>query len=441
MSAAIPAFPDGPSAYVLIEKLYAVLAFMVVSGAFAPLLFGYSDVSGADHSDSLGIQIIQIAVFFAAAALLVRMSVASGVRPPTCSSLLLLIAFAVASVCWSIEPGLTMKRVSLLLGTTLVGIYFGTRFTLHGFLKISFVALSIMTAASLVVGLLVPQYGIQPGDDLWAGLRGVFDHKNTLGQIAVLSTLTGLYFAALNTEHNKTWAWIGVGAALMSIVCLVLTFSASSYAEAVLALTIPPVLGILQRAGNLKIPLILCFACLTVLGALELLTNLAALSEVLGRDPTLTGRTDLWRFGIYLIERKPLFGYGYAVAWEKLGWYFKVVHIHNGFLQVALDLGLIGLGLCVAFLVRVAWRCFSLVVRSRGFVRTWAASVFLSVLLGNVTEVSLLHGHTIQWSLLVFVASWTSIEVRALERERRNQCAPADQAPIAAFRQDGTSSS
>ena len=136
---------------------------------------------------------------------------------------------------------------------------------------------------------------------------------------------------------------------------------------------------------------------------------------------------------IYLIEREPWCGYGYSVAWEKLGWYFKANHVHNGFLQVALDLGLIGLGLCVAFLVRVAWRCFSLLVRSEGFVATWPAAVFSLVLLGNVTEVNLLDGHTIQWCLLVFVALWTSIEVSARERECSNYYAHADRAPIADF--------
>jgi exopolysaccharide production protein ExoQ len=359
---------------------------------------------------------IKMGVFVAAAGLMFHIKLASRVASPICLSLVLLIAFAVSSVYWSVDPWLTLKRLIPLLGTTLVGVYFGARFTLHGFLKSAFVALFIMTAASLVVGSLLPEYGIR-GTGLWAGFRGVFIHKNILGPIAVLSTMTSIYWTALNIERNRKWVWIGVGAVSMSVLCLVLTLSVSSYINALLALAILLSLRILQRAGRLRMPLMLCFACLTVLGVMESVANLAAISEVFGRDATLTGRTDIWRFAIHLIEREPLFGYGYAVAWDKLGWYFDVVHVHNGFLAVALDLGMIGLGLCVAFLVQVGWRCFSLLVRSEGFVSTWPAALFSLVLLGNVTEVNLLDGGKIQWCLLVFVASWTSIEVRGREHK------------------------
>ena len=163
MSTAIPTFPDGRGAYVLIEKLYAVLAFMVVSGAFVHLLFGYADGRQQWLSDPLGIQITQGAVFLVATGLLFRMTVLYRGIPPVPLPLLLPIVFAVASVYWSIEPGLTLIRVSLLLGTTLVGIYFGARFTVHGFLKISFVAALDHDSRKPSHGLAGSQYGIQPG--------------------------------------------------------------------------------------------------------------------------------------------------------------------------------------------------------------------------------------------------------------------------------------
>jgi O-antigen ligase len=437
MSAAIQVSNDGRRAYLSMEKLYAVLALMVVPGAFMPLLFGYRDIKPVDP---VGVQIIKMGVFVAAAGLLFRIKVAAGVASPICLSLVLLIAFAVSSVYWSVDPWLTSKRLIPLLGTTLVGVYFGARFTLHGFLKSAFVALSIMTAASLVVGSLLPEYGIR-GTGLWAGFRGVFTHKNTLGPIAALSMMTSIYWTALNIGLNRKWVWIGVGAASMSVLCLILTLSVSSYINALLAIAILLSLRIIQRAGRLRMSLMLCFACLTVLGVMVSLANLAAISEFFGRDATLTGRTDIWRFAIHLMEREPLFGYGYAVAWDKLGWYFDAVHVHNGFLQVALDLGIIGLGLCVAFLVQVGWRCFSLLVRSEGFVSTWPAALFSLILLGNVTEVNLLDGGKIQWCLLVFVASWASVEVRGRERKiGKMLLRGAGRAPIAAFRQGRTSS-
>jgi O-antigen ligase len=61
---------------------------------------------------------------------------------------------------------------------------------------------------------------------------------------------------------------------------------------------------------------------------------------------TLTGRTLIWSTAITAIKRKPLFGYGYLGTYysfsNESGLVEGAVHLHNGFLEVAYNNGLVG---------------------------------------------------------------------------------------------------
>jgi len=81
-----------------------------------------------------------------------------------------------------------------------------------------------------------------------------------------------------------------------------------------------------------------------------------SLVESLGKDPTLTGRTDIWRLVISLVAN-PFVGAGYESFW--LGsrlqhvWdvYEGIQEAHNGYLEVFLNLGSVGIALLVALIV------------------------------------------------------------------------------------------
>ena len=81
--------------------------------------------------------------------------------------------------------------------------------------------------------------------------------------------------------------------------------------------------------------------------------------EAAGRDATFTGRTGLWET---LLQEpiNPLIGVGYASFWlgERLERFWAMyptsppIEAHNGYLEVYLNLGLIG----VCLLAGVLWR-------------------------------------------------------------------------------------
>jgi exopolysaccharide production protein ExoQ len=77
----------------------------------------------------------------------------------------------------------------------------------------------------------------------------------------------------------------------------------------------------------------------------------------LGRDATLTDRTEVWKDVLELME-DPVLGTGFESFWlgerrEKMWakWHWQPNQAHNGYIETYLNLGLVGLGLLLALIV------------------------------------------------------------------------------------------
>src|SRR5262249_24977342 len=89
--------------------------------------------------------------------------------------------------------------------------------------------------------------------------------------------------------------------------------------------------------------------------------NLNRLSYILFGDPTFTGRTVIWDFVAYEIQRKWLLGWGYQSFWlvgldgpsilDAPGWVKNMPNAHNGYNDTMLELGYVGYALLVVFLI------------------------------------------------------------------------------------------
>lgn len=107
---------------------------------------------------------------------------------------------------------------------------------------------------------------------------------------------------------------------------------------------------LVQRGGTSRIFGIVGLIIL-VPATLILALDMDSLMQALGKDPTLTGRTDIWAYVVIDIYQRPLLGWGYAAFWslnnpaalqisESLKWI--VPEAHNGILEILLSAGLIG---------------------------------------------------------------------------------------------------
>src|SRR5262249_28088774 len=95
--------------------------------------------------------------------------------------------------------------------------------------------------------------------------------------------------------------------------------------------------------------------CLYLIAAVGFDIN-GDLARTLGRDPTLTDRTFIWKI-VLGMHTNPLVGTGYESFWlgPRLKWIWNnfstINEAHNGYLEIYLSLGLIGLTLLVGLLL------------------------------------------------------------------------------------------
>src|SRR5262249_20224707 len=113
------------------------------------------------------------------------------------------------------------------------------------------------------------------------------------------------------------------------------------------------------------------------------------LAKAVGRDPTLTGRTEIWTI-VLGMHTDPLVGTGYESFW--LGPRLKLLgginEAHNGYIEVYLHLGLIGLFLMVGFLI-ASYRIFCRKVRSFSNLGLLSLTLWSVLLFYNATESAL----------------------------------------------------
>src|ERR1041384_1226760 len=163
------------------EKCFAVLVMLLSMDAILPLIRRISGVTIDEIKGDPLAQVLFSGVYLLTLVLVVihRRRVGKTIkRDPL---LWLLVILAVASTAWSTAPGVTGRRAVALLGTTLVGVFLASRFSVKEIVRLACWALGIAAALSFASVLLLPKYAIETG--IHAGAwRGVFVQKNILGR-------------------------------------------------------------------------------------------------------------------------------------------------------------------------------------------------------------------------------------------------------------------
>jgi hypothetical protein len=112
--------------------------------------------------------------------------------------------------------------------------------------------------------------------------------------------------------------------------------------------------------------------------------------QAVGRDPTLTDRTEIWQL-LLSMRTNPIVGTGYESFWlgarlQRVWLAFKGVNeAHNGYLEIYLNLGAVGLFLLLCFLV-AKYRRISQTVESESSFASFALALWTILLFYNVTE-------------------------------------------------------
>ena len=318
------------------------------------------------------------------------------------------LAWATASIAWSIDPGLTIRRLILFYTPVLVALYAAARFDPATTIKLAGWAYFATIMVSAVVAILLPNVGVMKDDwqALFYGLAenerlggdwaGILGHKNVLG----FATLANTQIFAWRWYVEKDKRWLFGPIVLIGMVVAYKTHSASSGLLIIMTIFGYLFLHLLRTAKRFRaLMLFTVFSVATAVIAAALVLP-DQFTAMIGKSATLTGRVPLWNYLInYAIPTHPLLGYGfnnyfipanpnYQRLAEVVGW--PAPHAHNGYLNLAVELGIPGAVLGVLILVRL------LVGAARGVddeKAPWIVHVLVygvTVALLNLTEAALL---------------------------------------------------
>lgn len=276
--------------------------------------------------------------------------------------ILFLFLFAGISIIWSDYPFLSFKRWIKAAGNVIMVLVILTE-------KRPFEAIGLilrrLSFLLLPLSVLFIKYYPDIGRAYHFGkpmFIGVASQKNTLGQIVLFS---GIYFCwDLLLKRRKG---IDSGQKLHFSIYLIMLpmiawlFYVVDSATSLFSMVIVVVIFLVSRhpvvAGEPRRIIVIGFISMTIYGILELVFDIkGSVIAMLGRDATLTTRVPMWEGLLDMVEN-PIIGTGFASFWTgqrqeaALAQWGQGLQAHNGYLEVYLNLGLVGLLLLLFWII------------------------------------------------------------------------------------------
>ncbi len=272
----------------------------------------------------------------------------------------LVIGWALLSFMWADHPDLAVRRSVRLAIVAVTG--FGLALTMPDpkkFMPLMLVVTGIVLTINVLGSVALPHIAVSE-----SGYRGMHSHKNTAGQVTLVAVLAWMVAAAIVRDVRARMlvtlgavAWAGF---------LVLTQSKTSLGAAAIVPLALIAGNMVMRAERLpgRALAALFFSILMALwfAMLALGLDWTDFALFFFDDLTFTGRTSLWSFISTEIRESPWLGVGYGSFWQTglrfspleytREWFNNASQSHNGYLDLILHLGFIGLGLGLLAIVQ-----------------------------------------------------------------------------------------
>jgi exopolysaccharide production protein ExoQ len=327
--------------------------------------------------------------------------------------LMLLVCFALVSVIWSDFPFVSFKRWFRDLGNYLIVLV-----VLSDPRPLNAIRTLLRRLGYLLIPLciLLDKYypNLSRQFDNWTGVgvyAGATTGKNLLGLVALLSGLFFFWDTVTRWSDRKERP-------MRRIIQVNIAFFAMS-------------LWVLNTANSATCRVCLVLGCLVIAAAhskvfrrhpvffkmlipgsffVYLILTLGfgmsgELAAAVGKDPTLTDRTKIWAF-LLSMHTNPFIGTGYESFWlgPRLQWVWQesglggISEAHNGYLEVYLNLGIIGLFLLSGFLIS-SYRTICRQLTSSPSLASLNLALWTIMLFYDVTEAGFRGG--LMWLMLL----------------------------------------
>jgi O-antigen ligase len=303
-----------------------------------------------------------------------------------------ILCWTAGSMLWSAEPTRSLREIVRLAAYAFTGVVLVRRFHVQElvwmFLVVSAVAIGVDVASDIGAGTFRP----------WTSefrLGGAL-HPNHVGRLGAIVAMIG--YAATWERRYRAWAWLIFAAGVLVVV---MSVSRSGLVGLLAGMAAISFLGMSGRR--------FVFHAMALMAALGVGLGLYAISPtslrhqvleaaLMGRSEdasSFTGRVPLWQEMWKDGAGRRLQGFGYGGYWSvernyELGpvieWY--PTHSHSVYMELLIDLGLVGLLLCVATALVSTAKYSRLVAQTGRFEYRLLGALFVCGLANGLFEVS-----------------------------------------------------
>ncbi|MEF2552362.1 O-antigen ligase [Aurantimonas sp. A2-1-M11] len=345
-------------------------ALLVTVTPFAVTFEG--DQNAGNLANQLGYASLALVVFAGHFLLTDRTTLLALMRP----AWMMMAVWLLGSALWAAQPENALRgAVFTLLAMAAVSGVLCFPKDVRAFRTALTLAMLAVLALSYLGVIALPGLAIHDGsgsEPQHAGLwRGAYSHKNVAGAVFAVVFFCGVY---LFRAGNR---WTGFAIAVLAALFVVKTGSKTS-------IILLPVVAAIVVFGAIAGRRLLVAGIAVTLTLMALLTLGTVLSPTLDNivqtvvpGTTFTGRMDLWRFALEVFDGHEWTGFGLNAFWQtqvvfgternfELSWDPRgIANAHNGYLDVAISMGLPGLALAILVLVILPLRDFVHIGRDR----------------------------------------------------------------------------
>jgi len=405
--------------------LMPLLLFLAVNGVFSFLSSANSEFGtqyGAVAQTAQGIRPIVVLYFLSLVGFLC-FDAPKLFRVALRNKLILAtLAMAAFSAAWSHEPALTLRVSFELLLCTFFAFFLSEKFEPEKLMDLLMLLGLVSAVASIFLALALPGYGIfaRYAGGAW---QGIYSHKNAMG-VSMAFLLSPAFFSSRPRDLRLAYA-----ALMLFLVAMSQSRGAWFVAFAEIAFILW--IKLFQRLKrNEAVLLMLVTVAIVAGGAMAVATNLGPIMNAIGKDPTMSGRTGIYQVVIQSILKKPVIGYGYGAFWRPanpeaaniglaINWP-NIGYAENGFLELALQIGLLGLGLTVLLFARAMAQAIAL-LRSPFFTPKvgWYCAIIAVQLLTNIEAGIVVGSGNLNWILTLIAFIGLANESRYAARAKQ----------------------
>jgi len=288
----------------------------------------------------------------------------------------LLIFWYFLGMLWSIDPFATFKLSFRLSIIVLVMISFFLHYSSYNDTN----SLIKYIAALFIIINFFAVFTIPGAKDTYGFWRGTTLQKNILGQISVFTII--IYFDLLIKEKRNTTKIVALIMISLSTIILFGSRSSTSliglliFCFLVSVKLFDKIFRSLGAGKFVSSTLVLGVLSSVMIVLVFFPSILDILTSLFGKDPSFTGRTELWYIAIQSIEKHFPLGTALGAFWNSANNDLAEIHIlfpwlpmqsHSGFLDLLNEGGIIGFIFFLGLTLKYLWLQWKLEIKSLWF--------------------------------------------------------------------------